>query len=168
MCLPATGQIWQDMDRNRLAPLLPDVTPVRLEPGSSDVLALLTHKELATLPETLVVHSLETNASAERGDAEAILTDAEGRVVVSRRLVDLGMVTLIGIDLTNRNLVDRGMPMMDAFWHRILGKRGLLMDRGTGTTSVFSNREVRSFDGDIGTAISSSGSAGAVHGCPGG
>ncbi len=162
VCLPATGQIWQDMDRNRLAPLLPDVTPVRLEPGSSDVLALLTHEELATLPETLVVHSLETNASAERGDAEAILTDAEGRVVVSRRLVDLGMVTLIGIDLTNRNLVDRGMPMMDAFWHRILGKRGLLMDRGTGTTSVFSNREVRSFDGDIGTAISSSGSAGAA------
>ena len=163
VCLPATGQIWQDTDRNRLASILPDVTPIRLEPGSSDVLDLLTHDEQATLPDTLVVHSLETNATAERGDADAILTDAEGRVVVSRRLVDLGMVTLIGIDLTNRNLVDRGMPMMDAFWHRILGKRGMLMDRSANSgTSIFSGREVRSFDGDIGASISSSGSAGAA------
>src|SRR5690606_39190905 len=109
-----------------------------------------------TLPDTLVVHSLEANATAERGDAEAILTDAQGRVVVSRRLVDLGMVTLIGIDVTNRNLIDRGLPMMDAFWHRIFGKRGMLMDRNaSGGTSVFANREVRSFDGDIGASISS-------------
>ncbi|MCA9273327.1 MAG: hypothetical protein KDA31_09800 [Phycisphaerales bacterium] len=162
VCLPATGQIWQDTDRNRLAQILPDVTPVRLEPGSSDVRGLLTHDQAAVLPETLVVHSLETNATAERGDADAILTDIEGRVVVSRRLVDLGMVTLVGIDLTNRNLVDRGLPAMDAFWHRVLGKRGLMMDRTSNSRSVFTNREVRSFDGDIGSAISSSGSAGAA------
>ncbi len=163
VCLPATGQIWQDTDRNRLASILPDVTQVRLPPGSANVLELLTHDALTTLPDTLVVHALEANATAERGDAEAILTDAQGRVVVSRRLVDLGMVTLIGIDVTNRNLIDRGLPMMDAFWHRIFGKRGMLMDRNaSGGTSVFANREVRSFDGDIGASISSSGSAGAA------
>lgn len=162
VCLPSTGQIWQDTERNRLASFLPDVTPVRLEPGTSDVRALLTHEENATLPDTLVVHSLEANAAAERGQAEAILTDAEGRVVVSRRLVDLGMVTLIGIDVTNRNLIDRGLPMMDAFWHRVLGKRGRLMDRNPGNSPLLMNREMRAFDADIGRSISSSGSAGAA------
>ena len=162
VCLPATGQIWQDLDRNRLAEFLPDVTPVRLEPGSSNVRALLTHDETATMPDTLVVHSLETNATAEPGGADAILTDAEGRVVVSRRIVDLGMVTLIGIDVTNRNLIDRGLPAMDAFWHRVLGKRGRVMERTTGNSPLLLNREIRAFDADIGSAISSSGSAGAA------
>lgn len=162
VCLPATGQIWQDTDRNRLAALLPDVTPVRLEPGTSDVRALLTHDEAVVMPETLVVHSLETNATAERGEADAILVDAEGRTVVSRRIVDLGMVTLVGIDVTNRGLIDRGLPAMDAFWHRLLGKRGRMMDRAPTNTPLILNREVRAFDADIGTSISSSGSAGAA------
>lgn len=162
VCLPATGQVWQDTDRNPLAEVLPDVTPVRLEPGTSELRALLTHDEAATLPESLVVHNLEANASAERGAADTILTDAEGRAVVSRRLVDLGMVTLIGIDVTNRGLIDRGLPAMDAFWHRVLGKRGRPMDRSPTNTPLLLNREVRSFDADIGAAISSSGSAGAA------
>ncbi len=162
VCLPATGQIWQDKDRNRLAPLLPDITPVRLEPGTSDVRALLTHDETTTLPDTLVVHSLETNATAELGHADAILTDAQGRVVVSRRLVDLGMVTLIGIDVTNRNLIDRSLPAMDAFWHRVLGRRGRIMTQNTPNSPLLNSREIRAFDADIGSAISSSGSAGAA------
>lgn len=162
ICLPATGQVWQDAQRNPLASILPAAVPVRLDPGTSDVRALLTHDETMTIPETLVVHALAASAAAEAGQAEAILTDRAGRVVVSRRLVDLGMVTLIGIDVTNRNLVDRGLPTMDAFWHRVLGKRGRPMERVQGNTPILLGREVRSFDADIASAISSSGSAGAA------
>jgi len=70
------------------------------------------------------------------------------------------MVTLIGIDITNRNLADRGMPSMDAFWHRVLGKRGRPIERATNNTMLDINRELRYFDSDIAMNISSSGSAG--------
>lgn len=160
--LPSTGQVWFDTDRNRLASLLPDITPSSLEPGSSTVRALLTHDERATLPESLVVQELSANASAEPGDAVSILTDAEGRTVVSRRLVDLGMVSLVGIDITNRNLADRGLPAMDAFWHRIFGRRAKPIDRNRTNNTMISARDVRYFDSDIGASIASSGSAGAA------
>ncbi|GAB5495377.1 MAG: hypothetical protein Phyf2KO_04570 [Phycisphaerales bacterium] len=160
--LPATGQIWFDTDRNRLASLLPDITPNRLDPGTSTVRALLTHDERATLPESLVIQELSANASAAPGEAMSILTDAEGRTVVSRRLVDLGMVTLVGIDITNRNLADRGLPAMDAFWHRVFGRRAKPIDRNRTNNSMIMTRDVRYFDSDIGASIASSGSAGAA------
>jgi hypothetical protein len=160
VCLPTTGLVWFDKDRNALASLLPDCLPVQLEPGTSTVKALLTHNTEATLPESLIVKELVANAAALPGESISILKDAEGRTVVSRRSVDLGMVTLVGIDITNRNLADRGLPAMDAFWHRILGKRARPLDRNQ-TNSLFeSNRDLRSFDSGISTNISSSGSAG--------
>lgn len=158
--LPSTGQVWFDEERNRLAELLPEITPERLEPGTSNVRALLTHNASIEMPESLVVHALDASASAGPTDAMPILTDAEGRTVVSRRLVDLGMVTLIGIDITNRNLADRGLPAMDAFWHRVLGRRGKPIDRTQQQGGIVLSRDVRHFDNGLGSAIASSGSAG--------
>ncbi|NEQ52494.1 MAG: hypothetical protein F6K11_20515 [Leptolyngbya sp. SIO3F4] len=160
--LPSTGQVWFDSGRNPLASLIPDIIPSRLEPGTSTVRALLTHDERATLPDSLVIQELAANASAEPTDAVSILTDAEGRTVVSRRLVDLGMVTLVGIDVTNRNLADRGLPAMDAFWHRIFGRRAKPIDRNQTNNTMIMSRDVRYFDSDIGATIASSGSAGAA------
>lgn len=160
--LPSTGQVWFDTDRNRLASLLPDITPRRLDPGSSTVRALLTHAQMASMPDTLVVQELEANATAGPTEAISLLQDAEGRTVVSRRLVDLGMVTLIGIDINNRNLADRGLPAMDAFWHRVLGRRARPIDRTQTNNTMIMNRNVRYFDSDIGAEIASSGSAGAA------
>ncbi|HED54475.1 MAG TPA: hypothetical protein ENJ00_09805, partial [Phycisphaerales bacterium] len=162
VCLPPTGQIWQDTTRNELAGLLPDVRIKRLADGSSTVDRLLTHDEQMILPQSLVVQSLEARAAAGRNDAVPILTDREGHVVVSRRFVDLGAVTLIGIDVTNRNLTDRGLPAMDAFWHRVLGRRGRLPDRSMQSSVGLTAREVSYFDAEIGGVISTSGSAGAA------
>jgi len=39
-------------------------------------------------------------AAALPNEAIPILEDREGRVIVARRLVGIGMVTLVGIDLT--------------------------------------------------------------------
>ncbi len=160
VCLPPTGLVWFDTDRNALASLLPDVSPEQLSSGESTVRALLTHDPNITMPDSLVIKDLVANASAEPHEAVAILRDAVGHTVVSRRNVDLGMVTLIGIDITNRNLADRGLPAMDAFWHRVLGKRGKPIDTNPNNSIFSTSRELRSFDSEIATSISSSGSAG--------
>ena len=160
VCLPTTGLVWFDDERNALASLLPDITHQQLAPGSSDVHGLLTLDENATLPSSLIVTELTTNAAAEPTEAMSVLQDREGRTVVSRRVVDLGMVTLIGIDITNRNLADRGLPAMEAFWHRVLGKRGMPIDRNPNNSPLTTSRELRYFDKDIAPSITSSGSAG--------
>jgi hypothetical protein len=47
----------------------------------------------------------------------------DGRVVVITRTYGMGWVTLIGIDLSDGQLMSVGLPQADAFWNRILGKR---------------------------------------------
>jgi hypothetical protein len=57
------------------------------------------------------------------GEAIRIFDGPEGNCVVARRLVGLGAVDLVGIDL-NQAFVDRDMLDTDVFWNRVLGRRG--------------------------------------------
>lgn len=47
----------------------------------------------------------------------------DGRVVAVQRIVGLGHLTILGIDLASRRLASMRIPQADAFWNRILGRR---------------------------------------------
>ncbi|MEM8758113.1 MAG: hypothetical protein AAGF47_10070 [Planctomycetota bacterium] len=129
VCLTATPQIWLDDGRNPLAALLPDVEFERValegERDARSVLPLLTYQRNATLPDGLGAHVLRARATAGPEDAIALLRDDQRRPWVVRRRVELGMVTLVGLDVTSRLMIDRGLPGTRAFWHRVLGRTGL-------------------------------------------
>ncbi len=54
---------------------------------------------------------------------EPLVALPDGRVVVIQRTYGFGRLTMIGIDLSNQ-LTAMGLPEADAFWNRILGRRG--------------------------------------------
>jgi len=122
--LPAVGNPWFT-GRHPLADIMPDVTATRLEDVSLEPYRyLLTTDEFrnSPLPAKTVVHSFELPEGVEPSDATPLLRGPHG-VIAVRRLVGTGMVTVIGLDLSQRQLSDSRMLRADAFWHRILGKR---------------------------------------------
>lgn len=136
--LPSVGQAWLTPSGNPLARrgLLPDATVVRHETDMppSDWLPLLgtgsrqgTEGRPAapvTLGAPVPVHEFVIERSAPDRAAMPILADRAGRVVVVRRLVGLGMVTMIGLDVGARELGRHGLPRAEVFWNRVLGRRG--------------------------------------------
>lgn len=127
--LPSVGQEWFSSVGNPLADLLPRVRP----PQTSEAVDLSSERPLLTqdlntpLPSNGVVRYFEPADGAGPQDAMPILNDSQGRCIVVRRLLGGGAVTLVGIDLNLSALRANGLPDAELFWHRVLGRRGILM-----------------------------------------
>lgn len=124
--LPPIGQTWTSDASNELFDLLPAVTIQRREGVDlTDYRPILNFDADTPLPtKDAVVHVFTPKADAKTGEAMSILNGPDGACVVSRRLVGLGAVTLVGLDLS-RTVFAQGLSIdPQVFWHRVLGKRG--------------------------------------------
>lgn len=127
--LPAFGETWTNASTNELHDLLPAVKLVRREGVDLTPYApLLTKRKNAELPKDAVVHELAPLESARPEEAIRIFNGPEGACVTARRLVGLGAVDLVGLDLNARSLSEQGLIDADVFWNRLLGRRGEYRD----------------------------------------
>lgn len=125
--LPPSGQAWTNASTNELMDILPAVNIMRREGVDlSDFRGLITRSKEAALPRSAVLHVFEPLNTAAPGDAIRVLSGPKGECVVARRIVGIGAVTLIGLDLSSRLFSQGGVLDADVFWHRVLGKRGIL------------------------------------------
>lgn len=152
--LPPVGQTWLT-NRNPLVDILPTVNVTRrdsvdLEPYRP----LLCDRppELVQLPEQATVHIFEPREGTDPAEAMPILEGPNGELVVVRRIVGHGAVTMVGLNLNSPILVGRQALDPDVFWNRVLGKRGDLLTsqemsalRGNGM--IFPGRSPVAFDG---------------------
>lgn len=136
---PAVGTAWRNPS-SPLADLLPACEVERLEDRDLEPYReWLTTPEFdsSPLPGRTVVHRFIVPDGTPPADASAIIRGPDG-VVVCRRLVGSGMVTVVGIDAANRALHTGQVLRADAFWNRILGKRC-----DTPTAAVFEKNQAR-------------------------
>jgi hypothetical protein len=149
--MPSVGQTWTNRQSNELFSILPTVSVQRKEGVELDQFRpMLVGRKAAVeildpsgqpstdqaakadaaagrdlLVGTGVVHTFTPAADAAIGDAMRVLNGPDGECVVARRLVGLGCVTLVGLDLGNSAIGSK--VEAQAFWHRILGKRGRIL-----------------------------------------
>jgi hypothetical protein len=121
--LPAVGAEWTSAS-NPLADLMPAckidrLAEVDLEPYRMILSGQRVPGETIKSP----IHRFTIAAATPESEATPILTGPHG-VVAVRRLAGAGMVTVIGIDLSDRRLAHEGWLRGDAVWARILGRRG--------------------------------------------
>jgi hypothetical protein len=167
--LPPVGETWTNRISNELFDLLPAVAIVRKESVDLEPYRpLLTRKRPADapMPKNAVVHELRPLGEASAAEASPILNGPDGACVVARRLVGSGAVTLVGIDASQRSLIDFDLLDADVFWHRVLGRRGALLgtaelteeqNRLQGAGATMSSRTRMPFDADIGREIAKTG-----------
>lgn len=126
--LPVVGQNWLAQPTNPLADIMPTVKVTRTEGVDlNPYRSLLTRNTISELPTAAVVQSFTPAGTANEWaapDAMPIMTGPDGDCVVARRLVGVGMVTVIGIDVASDRLHLKSQALMaEQFWNRILGKR---------------------------------------------
>lgn len=174
--LPESAQEWTS-GANPLQSILPRVS-VRAVESSYPIDELIDLFDwtggvstLETPDPSVVVRELIADPTARFGEAMAILGDRAGRVLVSRRLVGQGMVTLVGVNLNARGFLKYNLPRAEAFWSRILGRRGQfksiaeLNDPSTdlGKLGAMSRtRDPRWYDDDVASLIATSGRSAAA------
>lgn len=125
--LPPVGENWTNPSASELNDLLPRVTVRRREGIDMErYRPLLVDSRKTRLPKETVVHEFTPMPDAARGEAIRVFDGPDGECIVSRRLVGLGMVTVVGLDLAHRTLLEQELPMPDVFWNRVLGQRGEL------------------------------------------
>lgn len=170
--LPSVGQAWfgAGVGVNPLADIMPVARAVATE--GVDINAyreLLTTDARVAMPQNAVVHRFDPQPGNAAGpyDAMAIMqgSGGAGDVVVVRRLVGAGAVTVVGLDLTRKDFQAPGVLEAEQFWNRVLGRRTRLFTpaelknlRDGGTTKnkspLFNTDRVASdFDGIIGVTI---------------
>jgi hypothetical protein len=162
--LPLSTQNWINQSSNELFDILPDVNITTKENiDFAPYRALLTSWNGATFPAKSSVHTF-TPRSGGWQEAVAVLNNPQGECVVSRREVGAGAVTLVGLDLNQTALSQLNLIDAEVFWHRVLGKRGDLLEPVPDPNNprpAFSNatsqRRIVYFDGDIAAMISKSG-----------
>jgi hypothetical protein len=138
--LPPVGQNWIAQPNNPLADIMPAVKVTRTEGVDLDKYrSLFTRDTGVSLPTDAVVQSFTPERVSAIGaggtegapkpdwggqDAIPIMVGPDGEVVVVRRLVGAGMVTVIGLDVVSvkLHLKSRWFEAQQ-FWNRILGKR---------------------------------------------
>ncbi len=181
IALPALAQEWTNPRSNPLAELLPRVTiqPVAPSYDLNRLGPLFMGREAResegmdlSLPDaSVVVRELVADPLAREREAIPILTDPDGRVLVSRRLVGQGMVTLIGIDFNARPFLRHSLPQAEVFWNRVLGRRGAyrsiaeLTNQSTEVgklRAMTRDRQERWYDDDVGDEIATSGRSAAA------
>lgn len=170
--LPPVGQTWTDEINN---PLFDIVPRVRISSREGVDLApyrgLFSDQRNVTLPARAIVQEMTPLPDAAPGEALRIINaiatgdGAPPPALVTRRLVGVGAVTLVGFDLGTSQLASRGLPDAHYFWHRILGRRGKLQtveeftaERASqaGGSALIYGREQITFDRDIPEQIAKS------------
>ena len=112
---------WTNARANTLLSITPRTLVQRLDGVDLEPLrALLTLDDERPMPVNETLHVFRPLPQAE--DTITLLNDARGRAVVVRRTVGCGAVTMVGIDLGSPGLA--GIFDAEAFWHRVLGRRG--------------------------------------------
>lgn len=123
--LPGFGETWTNAASNELHDLLPAVKLARREGVDLTPYApLLTKRKNAVMPKDAVVHELTPMEGALAGEAIRIFNGPGGACVAARRLIGVGAVDLVGLDLNARALGDQDLLDADVFWNRLLGRRG--------------------------------------------
>jgi hypothetical protein len=158
--LPAIGQSWTSDASNELFDLLPAVTIQRREGVDlTEYRPILNFDADAPLPtKDAVVHVFTPKVDAKMGEAMTILSGPDGGCVVARRLVGLGAVTLVGLDLS-RTVFAQGQSIdPQVFWHRVLGKRGEIPNvRDPNSLLTSASRSPYPVDADIAFDIAKTG-----------
>ncbi|MCH8508291.1 MAG: hypothetical protein LAT64_05910 [Phycisphaerales bacterium] len=162
--LPPAGEPWF-AGEHALSPILPDIRrPTRREGYDlSRARALLTESADLQLPTSAVLHTFTPSPDADPRHAQRVLDLPDGGTVVIRRVVGAGAVTVVGLDLTSGPLRRFGLPEADRFWHRVLGRRGVIKPQERMTDqeradAAMARREM-DFDHDIASAVARTGSA---------
>jgi len=124
--LPSVGAAWTTPSSNELLDIMPAVKVSRRENVDlTEYRHLFTSSSSRFLSKTAVVHDLIPQEEARPGEAIRYIQGPDGRCNIARRIVDAGMVTLVGFDLASRGLGDS--IDADVFWNRVLGRRGLIV-----------------------------------------
>ncbi|MCL4742874.1 MAG: hypothetical protein KJZ54_11815 [Phycisphaerales bacterium] len=166
VCLPPVGQDWITIANRELAEMMPAVSVSRRTGVDlNEYATLLTSRADAVLPQSGTVHTLAPRADADPGHAMRVLNGPDGECVVARRLVGAGAVTLIGIDFGHPGLMQAGLPEAAVFWHRVLGRRGLVMSQAelaqveARSSRPLGFRTTVDYDQDLSSSIAKSGRA---------
>lgn len=164
--LGASQQAWAIGPGNPLSDLLPRARAQRVEQvRTQDYLRLIATAADSGPRRDPAVYAFEPLGAWDAREAAPILSDAEGRVVVVRRLLGVGMVTQVGIDLGDPALGT--LPRGDRFWNRVLGKSPLtptveqLNVLGATAQGNLRNRQPAWYDMDVPGEISLTGRAAA-------
>lgn len=161
--IPPAGDPWF-ATRHPLSAILPDILrPQRHEGVNLDsIRAILTESAEPPLPGTAVLHTFTPSPDATPGTAVRVLDLPDGGAIAIRRIVGAGAVTVVGLDLTAGPLRRYGLPDAEAFWHRILGRRGDIRrveELSPQETNDAGSRRELDFDHDIASTIARTGSA---------
>jgi len=162
--IPPAGDPWFAA-RHALSGILPDIQRPERREGVDldDIRPLLTESASVVLADNTVLHTFQPAADAAPGTAQRVLELPDGGVVVVRRLVGSGAVTVVGLDLTSGPMRRFGLPDAEAFWHRVLGRRGDIRNidelSDQEKASAGAPRREMDFDHDIAATISRTGSA---------
>lgn len=172
--LPRLGQAWTDEVNNPIHDIMPRATVHRLEGVNlAPYLPMITKRTDTIMPRNEIVHVFTPVEGASIGEAIAVLRgppdsgnegDTEGPIIVMRRLVGTGMVTLVGLDVASRWMTENGLPDAELFWHRILGRRGELpsgREQDGLTNPIHISRDQVTLDRDLGDQIAKTGRAAA-------
>ncbi len=178
IALPTLAQEWTNPRSNPLAEVLPRVMIQPVEPGY-DFNALMPMfigrdglaEKIVVADASVIVRELIADPLARKGEAIPVLSDRDGRVLVSRRLVGQGMVTLVGVDLNARPFLRYSLPRAEVFWNRVLGRRGAYRSIAEMTSqrtqvgelrAMTRTRQERWYDDDVGDQIATSGRSAAA------
>lgn len=161
--MQSSGDPWF-LGSHPLRSILPDIkTPQRTEAVDLEPYrALLTESEESELPEDAVVYTFVPSDEAGRTDAMPVLNNADDECVAIRRVLGSGMVTVVGLPLTNGGLRRAGLPEPEPIWHRLLGMRGDVQrpdQLNDQQKADVGNRSLLLFDEGVGGAISKTGTA---------
>jgi len=164
--LPPIGGVWANAAANPLADIMPEARIVRREGVPLETYReLLTSSDRLPLPESAVVQTFRIAPETPADVAAPILAGPDGAPVVVRRQVGAGAVTLVGLDLADRDLAGR----LDAgrFWNRVLGYRFDVLStpemeelRSGATGANFTLRDQGWIDAGIDSQIDKTGRAG--------
>lgn len=125
--LPAVGQNWTNEKLNELIDIMPRVSVgLRENVDLSDFRPLLIGTPRPLFPKTGTIHVFKPAPDASVDEAAPILNSPKGECVVVRRTVGTGAVTFIGLDINATGFSQADSIDADVFWHRVLGRRGLL------------------------------------------
>jgi len=116
--LPSDAQGWTDAQSNPLASTIPPVRITQRRGAPGDLSPLLGRSASPSFNG----YALQPLPGVSPTDAMPILHDRDGEPVVVRRLLGSGSVTLVGVDPAG--------AQTERFWHRVLGRRGVVATPG--------------------------------------
>ncbi len=167
--LPAVGQTWTNASSNELIDIMPSVSVASRERVAFESFRpLLTSWNSPSFPSTATVQQFTWRPDSLASEASCVLAGPDGGCVVTRREVGAGCVTLVGLDLNQTALSQFRMIDAEVFWHRVLGRRGTLIEPqaeqdadGSSPVRVVpgASRRVVAYDAMIDSSIGKSGSS---------